>query len=73
MDNRWQNVVMHEKLEKRLVAVNRMDTFNEVISEKIEAGTLVELTDSKMKYGARAVHYVPMQLEENSGSESTRY
>ena len=64
---------MHEKLEKRLIAANWMDTINKVISEKIEASTFVELIDSEMKDWARAVHYVPMQLEENPGSESTRY
>ena len=64
---------MHEKLEKQLIVANRLDTFNEVVNEKVEARTFVELTDSEMKDWARAVHYVPMQLEENPGGESTRY
>ena len=66
-------MVMYEKLKKRLIAANHLDTFNKVLNEKVEAGTFVELSDSKMKDWARAVHYVPMQLEENLGSESTRY
>ena len=59
-ENQRQNVIMHDKLERRLVKV-----------KLLEAGTLVKLSNSEQEDWAGADHYVLMQLEENLVSEST--
>ena len=59
--------------EKILIRVNWLDIHNYVFKKLLEAGTVVELSDSEREDWAGAVHYVPMQLEENPGRESMRY
>ena len=60
-------------MERRLIKANQLEIHNDVFRKLLEAGTVVNISDLEQEDWAGAVHYVPMQLEENLASESTWY
>ena len=52
MDNRRQNVVIHDKLEKRLITGNQIEIHIDVFRKLIETGIVVELCNWKRIQGA---------------------
>ena len=59
MDNWRKNMIMHEKLERRLIKVNQLEIHNDVFRKLLESGTVVKLSNSEQEDWAGAVHYLP--------------
>ena len=70
-NNQRQVTKIHQRLEKKLIRMNRLQDFNQEFDKMLTNGSLVELSPEEMDMWDGPVHYISLQDVINEDSETT--